>query len=213
MRAAHVKFSIAACLMTILFLAITNYLTSPEHPWFLYPAFFLILYPVTMLLIYKKQSKLYSVICSLLTIGYLALINYFTSSDHLWVIYPAYLFLWWPITLYVGKWAKTVQYAVLVSLLTILYYGALNFLFSPDHPWVIYIAFLVLWWPIALHYSYKRNFFGLSIAGTILSALFFITANFITTPHTIWAIYPIFLMLWWPLSMYYFSYARKSKSE
>ncbi|MEK5233991.1 permease prefix domain 1-containing protein [Lysinibacillus sp. FSL K6-0232] len=51
-----------------------------------------------------------------------------------------------------------------------------------------------------------------SVWGSILIIAFFIFINLYYTPHTIWAIYPIFAILWWPLSMY-FVWSRKKWSE
>jgi hypothetical protein len=37
----------------------------------------------------------------------------------------------------------------------------------------------------------------------------FIAVNFFTTPNRIWAVYPIFALIWWPLSIYYFVYLKQ----
>ncbi|MGE7842777.1 permease prefix domain 1-containing protein [Lysinibacillus sp. NPDC093712] len=51
-----------------------------------------------------------------------------------------------------------------------------------------------------------------SLWGSGLITAFFIFINLYYTPNTIWAIYPIFAILWWPLSMY-FVWSRKKWSE
>lgn len=51
-----------------------------------------------------------------------------------------------------------------------------------------------------------------SIWGSSLIIAFFIFINLYYTPNTIWAIYPIFAILWWPLSMY-FVWSRKQFGE
>ncbi len=62
----------------------------------------------------------------------------------------------------------------------------------------------------------KRNMSRLnlefSLWGSGLIIAFFIFMNIYYTPHTIWAIYPIFAILWWPLAMY-FVWSRKKWSE
>jgi hypothetical protein len=40
----------------------------------------------------------------------------------------------------------------------------------------------------------------------LLSSALFIVVNIVTTPHNIWAVYPIFAFIWWPLATYYFIY-------
>ena len=51
----------------------------------------------------------------------------------------------------------------------------------------------------------KRNKSGLnlaySVAGCILIILLVVFINFYYTPTVIWCVYPIFAVLWWPLTM------------
>ena len=39
---------------------------------------------------------------------------------------------------------------------------------------------------------------------------YFAAANIVFTPHTVWAVYPAFGLLWWPLSVWL--YARRGKN-
>ncbi|SHH78281.1 hypothetical protein SAMN02745823_01005 [Sporobacter termitidis DSM 10068] len=48
-----------------------------------------------------------------------------------------------------------------------------------------------------------------SIAGSILIILLVVFANFYYTPGVIWCVYPIFAVLWWPLSMLYLYLKRR----
>ncbi|WP_237446514.1 hypothetical protein [Shimazuella alba] len=70
----------------------------------------------------------------------------------------------------------------------------------------------VLWWPISVYYAKRNNYFGLSITASLLTIFFFISVNSISSPQVVWAVYPIFIILWWPLSMYYYSYQKKKFS-
>lgn len=58
----------------------------------------------------------------------------------------------------------------------------------------------------------KKNMARLNLEfsfwGSGLIIAFFVFINLYYTPNTIWAIYPIFAILWWPLSMY-FVWSRK----
>ena len=98
------------------------------------------------------------------------------------------------------------------STLIILYYVLLNLLLSPGYPWSIYPIFVVLWWPLSLYHVRKRTYFKFSLYASLLLIVFFITVNAVSSPTVIWAVYPIFCVLWWPLSMYYFYYRRKTIS-
>ncbi|MXQ53413.1 hypothetical protein [Shimazuella alba] len=211
MKKKHIGFATFGSLLTILFLYVVNQITNPEYPWFIFPTFALLLWPITLLLVTRGKHKLYAVICSLMIIALFILNNfYFSDTSHPWFLYPSYLLLWWPITLFVGKRAKTLTFAIIASTSTILYYSLLNISLSPEYPWAIYPAYLVLWWPISLYFARQKNHFGLSLAGSLLTTLFFIVVNVVSTPDQIWAVYPIFLILWWPLSMYYYEERKRA---
>lgn len=51
----------------------------------------------------------------------------------------------------------------------------------------------------------KRNRTGLnlaySVAGSILIILLVVFINFYYSPRVVWCVYPIFAVLWWPLTM------------
>ncbi|MFD2043346.1 permease prefix domain 1-containing protein [Ornithinibacillus salinisoli] len=44
---------------------------------------------------------------------------------------------------------------------------------------------------------------GFSIWGSILIISLFTFINFYYTPNVIWFVYPVFAVLWWPLTMYF----------
>jgi len=197
------------CTIGILIVLTVNVLLTPTYLWFLYPTFFFILWPVSLFLIQRKKYTLYAYFCSSLLIFDIVLENILNSPEHPWFLYAVYPLIWWPITVSIGKKAKSIPFAWLVAITTILYYSLLNIVFSPVHPWAIYPSFLVLWWPITLYFIRKKNYFGFSVAGSALSILFFGVLNVVTTPQTPWAIFPIFVLLWWPLSMYYFGFLKQ----
>lgn len=45
---------------------------------------------------------------------------------------------------------------------------------------------------------------GFSIWGSILIISLILFINFYYTPDVIWFVYPTFVVLWWPLSMFYY---------
>jgi hypothetical protein len=61
----------------------------------------------------------------------------------------------------------------------------------------------------------KRNTAGLalgfSIWGALLISALVIFANLYYTPHTIWFVYPVFAVLWWPLAMFYHWLRKRQK--
>lgn len=209
MKKQLLGYSVVASVMTILFFVIVNIMTSPGHLWFIYPSYVMLWWPISIYFAGKKSAKGIAVVGSLLTISFLIITNYMTSPEYPWFLYAVFPILWWPLVLLLGKKAATVKFAVMSSLSIIIYYTALNILLSPGYAWAIYPAFAVLWWPLTLYFINKKNPMAYAISGTVLTIVFFVIVNVISTSHVIWAVYPIFAVLWWPMSIYYFVYRRR----
>jgi len=205
----YVKFATAGCIMTMIFFMIVNFITSPNTLWFIYPSFFLLLWPISLYFVSKRSLKQFSFLCSLVIIAFLFTENLIHSPDYLWFLYAAYPLIWWPIIMYLEEKAYTLFVALIGCMITIAYYSILNYLTSPEYPWAIYPAFVVMWWPLSIYHANKKSFVAYSFYASILISIFFIYVNYISSPHTIWAIYPIFAVIWWPLSMYFYVYKKK----
>ena len=198
--------------MTILFLAIVNVVTYRDYLWFVYPAFALLWWPVSVVLA-PRYPKMFSIVGSLMTLLFLAGINLMFSPGHLWVLYAAFPVLCWPVMMLLGRRAGRLPAALLISLLAVVYYVLLNRLYSPGFPWAIFPVYAVMWWPLSVLFAKKKRPMAFSAAGTVWSILFFIVLNAVTTPFQIWAVYPIFAVLWWPLSILCFVTLRKRVSK
>lgn len=200
------SFAIAGSIMTIIFLAIINFLTSSHYPWFLFPSIVIIWWPLSVCLARRNTMKSYSTLSALLMISFLAITNYINTPTYPWVLYTIVPIILWPLCIFLGKKAISPSIALFGSALSILYYCLLNIYLSPSFPWAIFPAYVLLWWPLsAIQFKYNRIML-FSVLGTILTCAFFTTLNIITTSNNIWAIYPIFAILWWPLSIYFFHY-------
>ncbi len=156
----YISFSIAGSLMTMIFLGMVNYITSPQTIWFIYPCLLLLLWPITIYFMSKRLYKQYSVVCSIMVIAFLTLENYLYSPHHLWIMYAFYPILWWPILMFLGERAKSLNIALIGCASTIIYYSLLNLVMSPQYPWAIFPSFLVIWWPLALYHAQKKNICG-----------------------------------------------------
>ncbi len=251
------KYKLYAVLSVIYitaFLALVNYITSPQYAWFYYPVYGLLWWPLSMFL--AKKPKLYSVVMSLLTLGYLMLINYQNSPTALWYPYAAFSLIWWPLAMFLGEKAKSIWFAVFGALSIIAYYVFLYYRLTPGaHPWYLYIILPAIWWPVTyalkdkaasilfqiisilifaayysilnliltpgyfwainliypmlwalmgIYFGHTKKYFAFSICAAVVTIVYFSILNYMTTPHIIWAVYPSFAILWWPLSMYFF---------
>ncbi len=198
--------SIIGSLIIIGFSVVTNYITSPEYIWYIYPTFAVIWWPLSVFLARTRAVKVYSVFGALLILAFLAFDNYSNSPSCPWVLFAVYPVLMWPICVLLGRRALKQSAALMLSIIGIAYYVTLNILVFQGFPWAIFPAYVLMWWPLGVAFAGRGHHMLFSICGTILSAVLFITLNVITTPDTIWAVYPVFALAWWPLSVYYFVY-------
>ncbi|MFT8322144.1 MAG: hypothetical protein ABF649_14690 [Bacillus sp. (in: firmicutes)] len=209
MKKADIGFVAAGSIMTLIFLVIVHFITGSHYPWFIYPFFFMLLWSVSYMCMKTNGYKMLSLLDSVILFVFLMIINRINTPDYPWFLYAIYPILCWPILIYLEEKAKSLSTALIGSIGAILYYFILNMIFSPSYLWFIYPAFLVMWWPLSVYHAKKQTYFRFSVHGSILIIIFFILVNSISSPDTIWAVYPIFAVLWWPLSMYYYAYKPK----
>lgn len=196
-----VGFALIGSAMTAVFLAAVNMQVTPWHPWFLYAIYPLAWWPVSIYLSTHRKFKVLSLVGCVVTVLYFAALNILFSPAHPWCLYACWPFLVWPVATYLGKKAGTLTFAAICGALTIAYYTALNVFVSPGFPWAICPAFAVLWWPMSMYFAKKRQWVGYSLAGSALTAAFLFALNLAASPSYLWAFYPTFAILWWPLSM------------
>ena len=197
-------YSLMATLMIIAYLVITNLLLTPGLLWCLYVIFPLILWPSLMFMEKQAASLPVAIIGSLTGIVYYLMLNIFMSPGHPWILYLALPLIWWPVVIMFKKVASNIGFLFVSITVFIAYYGLLNIFVSPGHPWSLYLIYPYAWAVIGMYYGRRRKAFALSIAATLITAVFVAIINFIYTPNTIWAIFPVFAIIWWPLSLYFF---------
>lgn len=201
-------FVASGSVLTILFLIVVNYLTSEEYPWFIYPTVLLLLLPLGLYCSMEKKHTLFSMVSSFILLVVLSMENLIKTPGYPWVLYAAAPIILWPILSILGKRNNNMFVASTVSIIFILYYVILNMYLAPSNPWAIFPAFVILWWPLTIYHSKRKSFFAYSVSAALFIGLFFICINAFYSPNAIWAVYPIFAVLWWPLSMYYYYYRR-----
>ncbi len=156
----------------------------------------------------KKLYKQYAVICSAMVIAFLIIENLLYSPQHLWFIYAIYPIVWYHSYVFRGK-SEIIEYCTdwLCKhhlLLFIHQFHHVPTISLGDLPG-IFSDMVVL----ALYHAQKRTFVAFSVYASLHISIFFIIVNIVSSPSVIWAIYPIFLVLWWPLSMYFYVYKRR----
>lgn len=93
-----------------------------------------------------------------------------------------------------------------------------NLYYTPNVIWFVYPTFAVIWWPLVLASQWLCNKRGipagltLSVCGFVLTSGLMLFINLYCTPKSIWFVYPVFALFWWPLAMH-FHYRRQKSRE
>jgi hypothetical protein len=202
-------FSLISSVLLIAFFVAANLLITPSVLWCHYPVFALIWWPLSAYFADSRQMKLYSVLGALIVIVFLTFDNLAKSPNCPWVLFTLYPVLMWPAAMFLKKRLGRLDVTLIASFIGILYYTALNVLVFKGFPWAIYPIYAILWWPLAIAFAKRGKALTFSMAGSLLTAALFVTTNLITSPKTIWAVYPIFAIAWWPLAVYFFVFRRR----
>ena len=206
-------FSVIGFLLLSGFAAIVNEITTPGILWFHYVIFAASLWPLGVFLGNPKTQKAFSVLGALYIFAFCAADNLIHLPGTLWVLFTVYPLILWPVCVFAGEKVCKAPYAAVLAGVGILYYALLNGFLFTGFPWALCTAYALLWWPLGAAFAGRGQSLAFAVCGAGLSAAFFIWLNFATTPQVIWAVYPIFALLWWPLAVYYFVYKPRKRKQ
>ena len=207
---AHKKaFSVIVSIALTGVALILNLTLTPGDIWFYYPAVAIIWWPLGVFFKEHRFSRGYSVAGAALLTAFLVFENLVRTPEYFWALFAFFPVIIWPVAVYLGKLLGRLSITLLCSITGIVYYIILNIFVFRGFPWAIYPVYGILWWPLAVAAPEREKAMFLSFFGTILTSALFIVTNLVASPHTIWAVYPIFALAWWPLSVYYFIYRRR----
>lgn len=117
------------------------------------------------------------------------------------------------------KTSLSLAFSVWGAILTTAFFMFINLYYSPQSIWFVYPAFAVIWWPMSLFFHWYRNRyekpvgFAFSVCGSSLLILLLLFINFYYTPHNIWFVYPTFAIIWWPMSMLFYTLRKNSGKD
>lgn len=196
--------SVIGSLAVIVFAVMVNIITTPSFLWFYYAIFAVSFWPLIVFFWNPRAGKIFSVASALYLVAFLTIDNLYRLPSYLWVLYALYPVVMWPVFVLLGHKTRRLSTAIVFGMTGIVYYTILNAFIFPGFPWVIFPAFMLMWWPLGVGFAGRRRPFLFAICGTLLSTAFFVSLNLIVSPQTNWAFYTIFALVWWPLSVYYF---------
>ena len=115
------------------------------------------------------------------------------------------------------KLGLSLAFSVWGTILITAFFLFINFYYTPETIWFVYPTFAVVWWPLVLFFQWFRNKkdvpagFAFSICAFVLISGLILFMNLYYTPETIWFVYPVFLLIWWPLAMLFHHLHQKSR--
>jgi Flp pilus assembly protein TadB len=107
------------------------------------------------------------------------------------------------------KLGLALAFSVWSAAIITLFFLFINLYYTPHTIWFVYPVFAVIWWPMTLYFCWYRRktgnriAFPYSLAGSTLIIWLMLFINFYYTPHTIWFVYPVFAVLWWPVALFF----------
>jgi hypothetical protein len=99
-------FSIWGGILIIALFLFINFYYTPDIIWFVYPAFAIIWWPMTMCFQwYRKKYEVsvgfaFSVCSFVLIIGLMLFINIYYTPKIIWFVYPVFAIIWWPLAMF-----------------------------------------------------------------------------------------------------------------
>jgi hypothetical protein len=99
-------FSIWGGSLITAFVLFVNFYYTPDIIWFVYPAFAVIWWPMTLFFQWFRNKKdahigfAFSVCGFLLITGLMLFINLYYTPDIIWFVYPVFAVIWWPLAMF-----------------------------------------------------------------------------------------------------------------
>lgn len=213
MKSKLITYSLGISILVVMALAVVNILTNNGLLWFIYPSLAILCIPSVISFIKWGDLKKFSLQGSMLLLAFFVLEYMIIEYNHPWFVYTILPIILWPIIIYHKNKLNNIAFSLIIIPIIAGYYIVLNIIFSPLFFWSVFVVFLIIWWPICLYYYKKHNIMGFSLISSIVLTGMFIVTNIITTPSCLWAVYPIFAVIWWPLTIYFFNYKLKNMNN
>ena len=149
----------------------------------------------------RRDHAGFAAVHALLLGGYCVFMHHvFTPAAHPWFWYAFFPLALWVYAAVLKRRAYAPKAALAAAAVFLAYYGALNLLLSPAVPWVLFLTAPAA--AAVIGASYRGRALPLALYITAAGVLYFAVINWAFTPHALWAVYPAFALLWWPLSVW-----------
>ena len=128
--------------------------------------------------------------------------RFLTPGAHPWYWYTFFPLAWWVFALAARGRALAPRSLSLSMGVMLVYYGALNLWLAPGTPWILFLTLPAAAAVIGALCGKAHAYLRLSVWMTLAGIAYFAAVNLVFSPRALWAVYPAFALLWWPLSMW-----------
>jgi len=149
----------------------------------------------------KKYTVLFALAGAGMSAAFFLLVNLLTSPGYLWFVYPVFAVLWWPLSVYFVRKKAYTAFSAAAAAYLIAFFILLNFMHFGGYIWFYYPAFALLWWPLSMLLAKRDTIKLYAIVMSTLTILFLLLINLLHFGGYLWFYYPVYAILWWPLSM------------
>ncbi|MGY3779258.1 hypothetical protein [Isobaculum melis] len=132
-------------------LALQNWLMTPDYWWVMYTFGMIGVWVLNTWAGSYMWTKTYTIICSLLLIGFYIGLNIWFEPRFPWSICTTFALVWWPLARFFGT--KPITFSVLGSAWLILFLVSLNMVTTPNTLWAVIPAICILWWPLSVGFA------------------------------------------------------------
>lgn len=149
-----------------------------------------------------KKLKIALIGYSAISAG-LLLINILASPMVSWAFIPMLLLLWWPLGVYYAVKKNMKLFSVAGTLLNVVFFASLNLAYSPQYPWVLFIAGPMLWWPIAIFAGKKATSQLFAWCSYFAIVAYYTLINIFIEPRHLFTVFIAYGLIWWPIGLHY----------
>lgn len=198
-KASTASFAWLSYLFLLIYYVLINVFIEPRHGFSVYIAYALVWWPMARAKKVEMNPKVFSLVGVLFHIAFMVGMNYFVKPEYFWSIYLIGPLMMWPIAVFLGNKAKSLSFAWMSFLGLGIYYTLINLVYEPRHPFILYILFALIWWPLGLAFKNHQQAFKFSVQGFLVFVILFMGINWITTPNLLWGLYPLSVLTVWPI--------------
>jgi len=180
-----------------------NVLFSPSYPWSIFVAYGILLAMISSSFWFGKKEIWALWGTAVISALFIATAFYIAGIKEIWIAETALIATSVQACTFFSS-RKNYKSLILTGSATLIIIATMEYLsLKSDHIWLLYIVFPALWPLIMTLFPKHMGTFPFALFSSATGILYYGILNILLSPAHVWFIYPTFLLLWWPLAIYY----------